>query len=147
MNEVITNGGAAAGEANRYAVRFARTMPPIFEIDCRPRATAAGAHNLMLDGIEAMKEKRPIDGQVKAERERATADLSQRHRGGTAGGNGRRDLRCILYHQAAGLGHGPGDQPLESSSHMAVVVATTNADEARPSIHAAPGGRNSEHAA
>jgi PAS domain S-box-containing protein len=68
--------------------------------------------NLMLNGIEAMRETGGVLT-VKTGRgeERSSADLSQRHRRRTAGRKSRRNLQCLRHYETSRERHGTGDQP------------------------------------
>ena len=98
-------------EANRDAVSirtdFAADLPAITADRVQLQQVLM---NLMLNGIEAMKETGGVltvtlrtfqDGQLMV----SVSDVGV----GTAGRNDGSDFQCVLYDQAAGLGHGPGD--------------------------------------
>ncbi|WP_035353361.1 sensor histidine kinase [Edaphobacter aggregans] len=114
LNEIVQEMVAMLqGEANRYAVSVRTDLAANL-----PRITADRLQlqqvlmNLMLNGIEAMKETGgALTGQVATGSGRPTADLSQRHRGRVACRKDGSDIQCLLYDQTVGLQHGTSDQP------------------------------------
>ena len=114
VNEIVQEMvGLLRGEANRYAVSIRTDLA----VDL-PKITADRVQlqqvlmNLMLNAIEAMKETGGVlTVKSQLDQRRPSDDLGERHRSGPAGREGGRNLQCVLYHQTAGLRHGPGDQP------------------------------------
>src|SRR5208337_4261897 len=77
-----------------------------------PCATAAGAHEPHAQRYRGHEgDRRSAYDQIPTGPGRPSADFGERHRSGAADREGRPDLQCLLYHQAAGLWHGAGDQP------------------------------------
>jgi signal transduction histidine kinase len=85
-------------EANEHAVSIrtdlAADLPKITVDRVQPQQVLM---NLMLNGIEAMKETGGVLT-VRARRKRASADLSQRLRSRITSRNNGRDIQCLLHH-------------------------------------------------
>jgi hypothetical protein len=115
MNEIVHEMAVLLqGEANRYGVSVRTDLAAGL-----PKITADRVQlqqvlmNLMLNGIEAMKETGGVlTVKSQLDDDNQLADLSQRHRRRVAVRKGASDLRCFLHHQTAGLRHGAGDQPI-----------------------------------
>ena len=100
------------GEANRYSVamrtELAADLPKIMVDRVQLQQVFM---NLMLNGIEAMKDS---GGEltVKSQLQDGQLQFSVSDTGvGSAHGEDGTNLFCVLYHQAAGQRHGTGHQP------------------------------------
>ncbi len=67
--------------------------------------------NLMLNGIEAIKDTSTGGELTIGSQQDETADLDRRYGRGPRAKTGRANLQCIFYHQTSGHRHGIADQP------------------------------------